>query len=317
MLELRDVHTHFPIFNDWGRRTGWLRAVDGVSISVARGEVLGIVGESGCGKTTIGKTIAGIHAPAAGSILFEGHDIGTLSPREGRAFRKGLQYCYQDPGASLDPHWRIGRSLAEPLVIHTDLSPSARRARVREILAAVGLPEGHLSLYPHEISGGQQRRVGLARILMVGPSLVVLDEPTSGLDVSVQAIVLRLFLDLRERFGLTYLFISHDLAVVRLMSQRIAVMYLGKVVELGATGQVFAEPRHPYTRSLLAAVPVAGGRRVSTDFTLEGEPPNPANKPTGCAFRTRCARAEPRCAVDEPPLRTLAGGGQAACHFAE
>jgi oligopeptide transport system ATP-binding protein len=317
ILELHDLHTHFPIYNAWGRRSGWLRAVDGVSVAVARGEVLGFVGESGCGKTTIGKTIAGIHTPAAGTILFEGHDISTLSPRQGRAFRKGLQYCYQDPGASLDPHWRIGRSLSEPLVIHTDLPHSERHARVREVLAAVGLPEGHLTLYPHEISGGQQRRVGLARILMVQPSLVVLDEPTSGLDVSVQAIVLRLFLDLRERFGLTYLFISHDLAVVRLMSQRIAVMYLGRVVELGATEQVFSAPRHPYTRSLLAAVPVVGGRRVSTDFSLEGEPPNPVNKPTGCAFRTRCERAEARCAVEEPALRTLANGIQAACHFAE
>jgi oligopeptide/dipeptide ABC transporter ATP-binding protein len=315
ILELLDLHTRFPIYNAWGRRTDWLRAVDGVSISVARGEVLGIVGESGCGKTTIGKTIAGIHQPSTGTILFEGHDISSLSPREGRAFRKGLQYCYQDPGASLDPHWRIGRSLAEPLVIHASLSRDDRRARVREVLAAVGLPEGHLDLYPHEISGGQQRRVGLARILMVQPSLVVLDEPTSGLDVSVQAIVLRLFLDLRERFGLTYLFISHDLAVVRLMSQRIAVMYLGKVVELGATEQVFGTPRHPYTKSLLAAVPVAGGRRVSTGFSLAGEPPDPVNKPTGCAFRTRCPRAEEICAGEEPPLRTLGDGVLAACHF--
>ncbi len=317
ILELQDVHTHFPLFNAWGRRSGWLRAVDGVSFSVARGEILGIVGESGCGKTTIGKTIAGIHAAASGTIRFEEHDISRLSPRQGRAFRKGLQYCYQDPGASLDPHWNIGRWLAEPLIIHTDLPRDQRRVRVKEVLAAVGLPEGHLELYPHEISGGQQRRVGLARILMVQPSLVVLDEPTSGLDVSVQAIVLRLFLDLRERFGLTYLFISHDLAVVRLMSQRIAVMYLGRVVELGATEQVFTAPRHPYTQSLLAAVPVVGGRRVSADFSLEGEPPNPANKPSGCAFRTRCKRAEARCAAEEPPLRPLAGGVQAACHFAE
>ena len=316
ILELQDVHTHFPLRNAWGRRTGWLRAVDGVSISIARGEILGIVGESGCGKTTLGKTIAGIHTPASGTILFEGHDIGRLSPRQGRAFRRGLQYCYQDPGASLDPHWRIGRSLAEPLVIHADLSASERQERVRDILAAVGLPEGHLSLYPHEISGGQQRRVGLARILMVQPELVVLDEPTSGLDVSVQAIVLRLFLDLRERFGLTYLFISHDLAVVRLMAQRIAVMYLGCVVELGSTAQIFTAPRHPYTQSLLASVPIAGGRRVSTGFTLEGEPPNPANKPTGCAFRNRCKLAEPRCAEETPPLRKLDGGLQVACHFA-
>jgi oligopeptide/dipeptide ABC transporter ATP-binding protein len=316
ILELIDLHTHFPLRNAWGRRAGWLRAVDGVSLSVAPGEILGIVGESGCGKTTIGKTIAGIHRPSGGTILFEGHDISRLSPRQGRAFRRGLQYCYQDPGASLDPHWRIGRSLAEPLVIYTNLSAAARWVRVRYILAAVGLPERHLSLYPHEISGGQQRRVGLARILMVQPGLVVLDEPTSGLDVSVQAIVLRLLLDLQKRFGLTYLFISHDLAVVRLMAQRIAVMYLGRVVELGVTEQIFTAPRHPYTQSLLASVPVAGGRRVSIDFALEGEPPNPAEKPSGCAFRTRCKQARPRCADEEPMLQTLAGGLQVACHFA-
>ena len=316
ILALRDLHMHFPIRDAWGRRTAWLRAVDGVSLSVARGEILGVVGESGCGKTTLGKTIVGIHRASSGDILFEGNEIGSLSPSAGRALRRTLQYCYQDPGASLDPHWKIGRALDEPLVIHTKLSGDERRARVREVLAAVGLPEGHLDLYPHEISGGQQRRVGLARILMLRPSLVILDEPTSGLDVSVQATVLRLFLDSRERFDLTYLFISHDLAVVRLISHRIAVMYLGKVVETGATEDVFAAPLHPYTQSLLAAVPVVGGARVTENFWLEGEPPSPTNLPSGCHFRTRCPRAEARCAAEEPALRALADGRMAACHFA-
>jgi oligopeptide/dipeptide ABC transporter ATP-binding protein len=316
VLALRDVHMHFPIRDAWGRRTAWLRAVDGVTLSVARGEILGVVGESGCGKTTLGKTIVGIHRASSGDILFEGNEVGALSPSEGRALRRTLQYCYQDPGASLDPHWKIGRALEEPLVIHTKLSAAERRARVREVLAAVGLPGTHLDLYSHEISGGQQRRVGLARILMLRPSLVILDEPTSGLDVSVQATVLRLFLELRERFDLTYLFISHDLAVVRLVSRRIAVMYLGKVVETGETEAVFAAPRHPYTQSLLAAVPVVGGRRVTEDFWLEGEPPNPGNLPSGCRFRTRCPRAEARCAEEEPVLRTLGDGKQVACHFA-
>jgi oligopeptide transport system ATP-binding protein len=315
ILDLQDVSTQFPVRNAWGRRTGWLRAVDAVSLAVRRGEILGVVGESGCGKTTLGKTIAGIHRPANGSIRFEGNEIGNLAANEGRALRRHLQYCYQDPGASLDPHWKIGRALEEPLVIHTGMSAAERRARVRDVLAAVGLPAGHRDLYPHEISGGQQRRVGLARILMLRPSLVVLDEPTSGLDVSVQATVLRLFLELRQRFDLTYLFISHDLAVVHLVSQRIAVMYLGRVVECGATEHVFAAPAHPYTQSLLAAVPVVGGRRVTETFWLEGEPPSPGRLPGGCRFRTRCPRAEGRCAEEEPALRTLPDGRSAACHL--
>ncbi len=317
LLDLRDLHTRFPVYNAWGRRTGWLRAVDGVSLSMRRGEILGVVGESGCGKSTIGKTIAGIHRASSGEVRFEGNEIAALSPNEGKARRRRLQYCYQDPGASLDPHWKIGRSLEEPLVIHTRATAAERRAQMLAMLSAMGLPESHLDLYPHEISGGQQRRVGLARILMLQPTLVILDEPTSGLDVSVQASVLRLFLELRERFALTYLFISHDLAVVHLVSQRIAVMYLGRVVEIGDTEAVFARPSHPYTQSLLAAVPVVGGRRVTETFWLEGEPPDPGHLPSGCRFRTRCPRAEARCAAEDPPPRLLPDGRQVACHFAE
>jgi oligopeptide transport system ATP-binding protein len=316
LLEVTDLARRFPIRNAWGLRTGWLRALDGVSLQIGRGEILGVVGESGCGKSTLGKTIAGIHLPTGGSIRFEGNEIGNLSPRAGAALRTRLQYCYQDPGASLDPRWKIGPALEEPLIVHTTLSGAERQRRVHEALEAVGLPQAHLDLYPHEISGGQQRRVGLARVLMLRPSLIVLDEPTSGLDVSVQATVLNLFKALSEAHTLAYMFISHDLSVVRLFSHRIAVMYLGRVVETGATEQIFADPKHPYTQSLLAAVPQIGGRRVTDDFWLEGEPPSPDNLPPGCRFAPRCPRADALCRSDDPQSRPMADGRLVACHHA-
>jgi oligopeptide/dipeptide ABC transporter ATP-binding protein len=315
LLEIVELVRHFPVRSAFGRRVGWLRAVDGVSLTVLPGETLGLVGESGCGKSTLGKTVMGIHAPTAGDIRFAGREIGRLPRRARRGVAKDLQYVYQDPGASLDPRWKVGPLLHEPLKIHTALSRAEREREVRAILAAVGLPDAHLDLYPHELSGGQQRRVGLARILTLRPRLVILDEPTSGLDVSVQASVLKLFRSLQETFALTYVFISHDLSVVRAMCARIAVMYLGKIVELGPTAGVFEKPRHPYTQSLLAAVPRIGGRRVTQDFALEGEPPNPRDVPSGCRFRTRCPLAQARCAAEEPPLRPL-DGRTVACHFA-
>ena len=302
LLDVAVLRKYFPVRDVWQRRVGWLKALDDVSLSVRKGEILGIVGESGCGKSTLGKTIMGIHPATDGRIVFEGNDITNLRPDKSRALRRRLQYSYQDPGASLDPRWKIRRSLHEPLVIHTELSGKAREQRVRAIMRAVGLPETHLDLYPHEISGGQQRRVGLARILTLQPTLVILDEPTSGLDVSVQATVLNLFLDLKKEFGLTYMFISHDLSVVRMICDRVAVMYLGKIVEMGAIESIFSAPKHPYTQSLLAAIPQIGGRKVTDNFWLEGEPPDPTHLPTGCRFRTRCPLAEPRCAQSEPPL---------------
>jgi peptide/nickel transport system ATP-binding protein len=315
LLELVDLARHFPVRNAFGRRTGWIRAVDGVSLAVWPGETLGLVGESGCGKSTLGKTVMGIHAPTAGDIRFAGREIGRLAKRQRRAIAKDLQYVYQDPGASLDPRWKVVHSLHEPLKIHTRLSRAQREEQVRAILAAVGLPGAYLDLYPHELSGGQQRRVGLARILTLRPRMVILDEPTSGLDVSVQASVLKLFRSLQATFALTYVFISHDLAVVQAMCARIAVMYLGRIVELGETAAVFERPRHPYTRSLLAAVPRIGGRRITLDFALEGEPPNPRDVPSGCRFRTRCPLVQELCAAEEPKLRDVEGR-QVACHFA-
>ncbi len=314
ILSVRDLKVHFTVRGPFNRRIGAIKAVDGVSFDLMPGEVFGLVGESGCGKSTLGKTIMGINQPTDGEIWFEGKQIDRLSPAARRPVRRSLQYAYQDPGASLDPRWKIGRSLHEPLVIHSDLDASAREERIRSILEAVGLPGTHLDLYPHEISGGQQRRVGLARILTLHPKVVILDEPTSGLDVSVQATVLNLFRGLRQTFALTYMLISHDLAVVRTMCSRVAVMYLGRIVETGPTEEIFERPRHPYTRSLLAAIPKIGGARVTRDFWLQGEPPDAANLPSGCRFRTRCPKATDLCAREEPALRTL-GQASAACHF--
>lgn len=317
ILSVQALHKHFPVRNVWKRRIGWLRAVDGISFEVRRGEILGIVGESGCGKSTLGKTLMGIRPATSGRVVFEGHDVAGLTPAQARQYREHLQYCYQDPGASLDPRWTIRSSLHEPLIVHTDLPAAEREIRVREILRAVGLPETHLDLYPHEISGGQQRRVGLARILTLKPSVVILDEPTSGLDVSVQATILNLFLDLQRTFGLTYLFISHDLSVVRLVCHRVAVMYLGRIVEIGETEAIFADPKHPYTQSLLAAIPKIGGARVTDNFALEGEPPSPINLPSGCRFRSRCPRAAALCAEQDPALLSDGRDRAVACHFAD
>jgi oligopeptide transport system ATP-binding protein len=313
LLAVRGLVKSFPLK---GRRRAVVRAVDGVSFEVAANEILGIVGESGCGKSTLGKAIAGIHDSDEGEILFEGRSTAEGGRTASRAVRRRLQYVWQDPGASLDPRWTIGRSLDEPLSVHTDLSRRERRQAVESIIREVGLRPEHLALYPHELSGGQQRRVGLARILTLRPSLVILDEPTSGLDVSVQATILKLFRQLWRDFRLTYLFISHDLGVVRMMCTRVAVMYLGRVVEIGPTDRVFARPEHPYTRTLLAAVPTPGGPRVIEAAWLEGEPPDLADLPSGCRFRTRCPLAAPVCAEQDPPLLPTVEGTEAACHFA-
>jgi len=314
LLSVRGLTKYFPVRNAWGRRTGWLKAVDGISFDVEPGEILGLVGESGCGKTTLGKTLMGILPPRSGEIWLGEREIGRLSGRARRGVGRELQYVYQDPGASLDPRWKIRHLLHEPLVIHTELGRAERDERVQQILRAVGLPDAHLDLYPHELSGGQQRRVGLARILTLQPRLIILDEPTSGLDVSVQATILMLFRDLQSAFHLTYVFISHDLAVVRMMCRRVAVMYLGRIVELGETARLFDAPSHPYTRSLLAAIPKIGGERVSDSSLLSGEPPDPGELPSGCRFRTRCPLAEPRCAESEPTLREV-DGRLVACHL--
>ncbi len=310
ILEVRDLAVHFA------RHGRVLRAVDGVDLSLHRGEILGLVGESGCGKSTLGKALIGLVRSTRGQIRFEDEDIAGLSQRGWRQVRRRLQYVYQDPGASLDPRWTVARSLEEPLAIHTSLTPAQRRAQVQETLLAVGLRPEHGALFPHEFSGGQQRHIGLARILTLRPQVVVLDEPTSGLDVSVQATILRLLRELRAAYALTMLFVSHDLSVVRMMCDRVAVMYLGRVVEVAATETLFSRPLHPYTRALLAALPRPGERHVIHAPLVEGEMPDPSDLPEGCRFRSRCPRAGDRCAVSEPGLEEVLPGHRVACHFA-
>lgn len=309
LLEVDALARHIPIRGFLGRRTGTVRAVDGVSFGLSEGEVLGIVGETGCGKSTLGKTIAGITAPTGGAVVLDGQRLGPNRPLHLRA---RLQYVYQDPGASLDPGWTVGRSLHEPLVIHKDWGRAERQAEVIRMAAAVGLAPALLERYPHEISGGQLRRVGLARILMLAPQIVIFDEPTASLDVTTQASVLTLMSDLRQRFNLTYILISHDIAVIAAACHRIAVMYLGRIVEIGPAREVLARPRHPYTRALLAAVPQVGGPRVSERLALLGRDLAPAAPENGCRFRMRCPIAEAACATLDPPLVVEYGHG-AAC----
>jgi oligopeptide/dipeptide ABC transporter ATP-binding protein len=314
ILRIHNLKKHFRASAGFlGGKVAILKALDGVSFDLAKGKTFGLVGESGCGKSTLGKTILGIYRPTQGSVVFEGRDITRLPRKEVVKVRKDIQYVYQNPGSSLDPRWKVKKILSEPLLIHTSIGAAAVEKRVEEMAEAVGLTREQLSLYPHEFSGGQQRRLGLARILTLNPKVVILDEPTSGLDVSVQATILKLFTDLKSRFHLTYLFISHNLGVVQMMCGRVAVMYGGKIVEVGPTSRLFAEPLHPYTKILLAAIPMVG-KRKEEDLSLSGEPPNPADFPSGCRFWTRCARKEDRCAVEEPPLVAVEEGRAVSCH---
>jgi len=289
-----------------------VRAVDGVSFTVRRGEILGVVGESGCGKSTLGRTVLGIQRETEGTIRLDGRVVSALTPRAAREARRDIQYVHQDAGAALDPWWSAGRTIEEALVVSGVASRAERAARIDRVLSAVGLDLGVKRRYPHELSGGQLRRVTLARVLVLAPRLVILDEPTSGLDLSVQATVLRLLRDLLRELGLTYIFISHDLSVVRQMCDRVAIMYLGRVVELADTARIFAAPAHPYTRVLLAAAPsLTPGLKLAA--TVTGEPPSPTAIPSGCAFRTRCAYAIDACAATIPPLDAVPAGGSVAC----
>jgi oligopeptide/dipeptide ABC transporter ATP-binding protein len=299
----------------FGKKPRRIKALDGVNIEVRQGEILGIVGESGSGKTTLAKTMSGIFRPSEGKVYFKGERIRHLSSKKMKAVRRKIQYVYQNPGASFDPWWVVGRSLEEPLRIHERLPKQEREKRVKVVLKSVGLEEDHIYRYPHEFSGGQQRRLALARALVLRPSLIIFDEPTSGLDVSIQATILKLLKELREDLGLTYIFISHDLEVVRMMSDMIAVMYLGNIVEYGHTKAVFKNPKHPYTKFLLAAVPTIMDQQQEEEILIEGEVPNPTDVPSGCSFWPRCLGASECCVREKPPTRRLEDGRSVACHL--
>lgn len=318
LLKVEDLKMHFPIFRGvFQRQVGAVHAVDGVSFEVMRGETLGLVGESGCGKSTTGRTILQLYKPTAGTVSFEGTDLSTLKSEEMRWMRREMQMIFQDPYASLNPRMTVGEIVGEPLIVHNVAKGGEIQDRVSHLLNLVGLNPGFSGRYPHEFSGGQRQRIGVARALALQPSFIVCDEPISALDVSIQAQVVNLLEELQEQFNLTYLFIAHDLSMVRHISKRVAVMYLGVIMELANRDDLYLEPLHPYTQALLSAVPIpdpildANRKRV----ILEGDVPSPVNPPSGCRFRTRCPIADKICAESRPAFREVKAGHFVACHM--
>jgi oligopeptide/dipeptide ABC transporter ATP-binding protein len=319
LLEVRDLVKHFPIRRGLlSRVVGHVQAVDGVSFNLRRGEVLGLVGESGCGKTTTGRCILRLIEPTSGSVRFEGQEVLELDKGALRAMRRRMQIIFQDPYSSLNPRLTVGSIIGEALTIHNLARGAAARERVAELLRLVGLSPDHSRRYPHEFSGGQRQRIGVARALAVDPKLIIADEPVSALDVSIQAQILNLLQELQQKLSLTYLFIAHDLAVVEHISDRVGVMYLGRIVELADSRTLYADPRHPYTQALLSAIPVARPGGQKQRIVLKGDVPSPARPPSGCRFHPRCRLNDgDRCTRESPPLREIAPGHWVACHYAE
>ncbi|GLZ39841.1 dipeptide ABC transporter ATP-binding protein [Actinokineospora sp. NBRC 105648] len=322
ILEVDGLVKHFPVRVGvlFKRTVGHVRAVDGVSFDLRRGETLGVVGESGCGKSTLAQVLMRLEPPTGGTIRFEGEDITKIQGGALRRLRRDIQIVLQDPYTSLNPRMTVGDIVGEPFEIHPEVAPKGSRAKkVRDLLDVVGLNPEHINRYPHQFSGGQRQRIGIARALALRPKVIVCDEPVSALDVSIQAQVMNLLGDLQTEFGLSYLFIAHDLSVVRHLSDRVAVMYLGKIVEIGTEKEIYEHPTHPYTQALLSAVPVPdpelrGQRQI---IRLEGDVPSPVDPPSGCRFRTRCWKAQDICASEEPVLTTRVAAHPSACHFAE
>ena len=316
LLNVRNLKKYFPIRGGiFQRKIGEVRAVDDISFSIRKGETMGLVGESGCGKSTAGRTILRLYEPTAGEIEFDGVNLTELSPEEMRKKRRDLQMVFQYPFASLNPRKTVGQIVEEPLIVHGIGTPKERKERVRELLQVVGLDTYHAERYPHQFSGGQRQRVGIARALAVHPRLIIADEPVSALDVSIQSQVINLMEDLQEQFGLTYLFIAHDLSVVRHISDRVGVMYLGRLVELADSDELYDEPLHPYTKALLSAVPIPEPDAKRERIILSGDLPSPTDPPAGCAFHTRCPEAMDICREVRPSFQDQGGGHFVACHL--